>query len=197
VQELAALSPPAEEAQKMQLVVRKGIFSAEEVSKIHQVAQRVRKATAKERKRRFLRHGWIVGQKVMADQHMHSKLYLHAKRCFQEQIPEIHDKLLDLIWEADQEHWHILAAHPHLTVRCAEYHEYNPGGGLRQKRHYDEGSLVTIDVMLSPHGAFQGGELGTCEPGGLMKMHNLDSPGDVAIFPSHKYDSVEGVTKGM
>jgi predicted 2-oxoglutarate/Fe(II)-dependent dioxygenase YbiX len=23
----------------------------------------------------------------MADQHMHSKLYLHAKRCFQEQIP--------------------------------------------------------------------------------------------------------------
>jgi hypothetical protein len=60
-------------------------------------------------------------------------------------------------------------------VRCTEYHEYNPGGGLLHKHHYDEGSLVTIDVMLSPHGAFQGGELGTCEPGGLMKMHNLDS----------------------
>eukprot|EP00232_Nephroselmis_pyriformis_P001001 CAMPEP_0182907368 /NCGR_PEP_ID=MMETSP0034_2-20130328/34438_1 /TAXON_ID=156128 /ORGANISM="Nephroselmis pyriformis, Strain CCMP717" /LENGTH=80 /DNA_ID=CAMNT_0025043279 /DNA_START=399 /DNA_END=638 /DNA_ORIENTATION=- len=43
----------------------------------------------------------------------------------------------------------------HAAIRCAEYHHYRPGGSLPERdhsdtgsRHYDKGSLVTVDVML-------------------------------------------------
>ena len=65
LQELAALSPPPEEAQKMPLVIRRGAFTSQEVIAINEVAQAVKKRTAKQRKRQMLRHGWIVGQKVI------------------------------------------------------------------------------------------------------------------------------------
>ena len=35
-----------------------------------------------------------------------------------------------------------------LNFRTIELHEYGPGGGLPERKHYDAGSIITIDVML-------------------------------------------------
>ena len=49
------------------------------------------------------------------------------------------------------------------------YHQYQPGGGLRDARHYDAGSLITMDLMLAAPGAdFEGGAFVTPEADGCV-----------------------------
>jgi hypothetical protein len=52
--------------------------------------------------------------------------------------------------------------------------------------HYDAGSLVTIDAMLSSTDDFEGGAFQTLEPDGELKKHTFEI-GDVMVFQSHKY----------
>ena len=88
-----------------------------------------------------------------------------------------------------------------LHFRTVELHEYGPRGNLGDHQHYDAGSLLTIDVMLSRRGVdgdFDGGQF-------LLPVHDKEEdadnqqgsaaqvideefscPGDVLIFPSHK-----------
>ena len=50
------------------------------------------------------------------------------------------------------------------------YHQYQPGGGLRDARHYDAGSLITMDLMLAAPGAdFEGGAFVTPEADGCVR----------------------------
>ena len=58
-----------------------------------------------------------------------------------------------------------------LTFRCVELHRSTRNGGLPEKEHYDRGSVVTVDVRLSPEGAFSGGEFRTVEADGTVKGH--------------------------
>ena len=46
-------------------------------------------------------------------------------------------------------------------MRCAELHDVRAGGALRDPGHFDGGSVVTVDVMLSDD--FEGGEFLTRE----------------------------------
>ena len=39
-----------------------------------------------------------------------------------------------------------------LNLRTVEYHEYRPGGQLKARKHYDAGSLITVDLMLADPG---------------------------------------------
>jgi hypothetical protein len=81
-----------------------------------------------------------------------------------------------------------------LAVRCVELHAYAPGGGLGDPKHYDAGSVVTVDVMLNDD--FTGGGFETPEaPHGVMKRHPFRR-GDALIFPSGKYHRIQKVVTG-
>ena len=106
---------------------------------------------------------------------------------------------------ADQNHFHVLKQEhdgssiqdQDLNLRTVEFHEYVPGGSLREKLHYDAGSIVTIDICLGDE--YQGGELTFPEVDGTTTV--VDSKqfqkGDAAIFMSHKYHNVLPVTEGL
>jgi len=76
-----------------------------------------------------------------------------------------------------------------IQVRCAEIHTAKKGGSLNDPGHFDSGSVVTVDVLLS--GKFEGG---------MMTMSGEEivfDVGDALIFPSYKYHTVEPITKGI
>lgn len=114
-----------------------------------------------------------------------------------------------------------------VNIRVIELHTVNAGGGLLDRTHCDKGSLVTVDVMLSDDKIhFSGGEFVTLEvieddgldaPEGQQQQQQqkkserkkeekkckevlIKHPfeqGDVVVFPSHKYHSVNPVTGGL
>ena len=80
------------------------------------------------------------------------------------EVDAIVEKLVGLMRDADRSAgWHILD--DRAARRCMEYHEYASAGssssslgtGAATPEHYDAGSLVTLDVLLSPTSAFTGG----------------------------------------
>lgn len=97
-----------------------------------------------------------------------------------------------------------------LAPRCVEYHtmigganglascgtESLPGGSqgagpapLRtavKTAHYDQGSVLTVDIMLADTAGFEGGRLSTLEADGECKHHTFEQ-GDALVFVSHKY----------
>mgnify|MGYP002632737795 CR=1 FL=1 len=82
-----------------------------------------------------------------------------------------------------------------VVPRCVEYHVVEPGGSLPFVHHYDHGSLITIDVMLSHSDEFEGGQFQTLETDGTMVTHAFEQ-GDALIFVSHKPHCVQPVKSG-
>jgi len=90
-----------------------------------------------------------------------------------------------------------------LNFRTIEVHEYLPGGGLPERKHYDAGSLITVDVILAD--GFEGGKL-YCPVYGedenvvvrreVVEGGGFSNVGDAVIFPSHKFHNVSQVTSG-
>mmetsp|Transcript_52424 Transcript_52424/g.67231 ORF Transcript_52424/g.67231 Transcript_52424/m.67231 type:complete len:275 (+) Transcript_52424:337-1161(+) len=105
-----------------------------------------------------------------------------------------------------------------LQIRCIELHVYAPGGGLGDSKHFDGGSIVTVDIMLDDQ--FEGGAFQTCTEHLYNKNdhdnngdHQNDTHtnnnnvslhvekhkfelGDALIFPSLKYHQVGLITSG-
>ena len=98
--------------------------------------------------------------------------YLHTNGAFQQHLGPLHDKLRAAAYEADEAAgWGLLKGRDPATVnfRTVELHEYGAGGRLSSERHYDAGSLVTVDVMLAAPGEdFEGGDLVTPEADGSL-----------------------------
>lgn len=84
-----------------------------------------------------------------------------------------------------------------LKPRCIEHHIVLPGGSLADPHHIDEGSLITLDVMLSrPCTDFDGGEFCTLEGvGNNFEKHSFGQ-GDAIIFVSHKMHCIRHVHSG-
>lgn len=112
-------------------------------------------------------------------------------------LPALWARMLDAMRAADADHFGVLEeTTPHnLHLRSAEYHEVLPTGALPTPKHLDYGSLVTIDLMLSSTGDFEGGAYTTLEADGSMLQHTFER-GDALIFQSHKYHCVSPVTSG-
>jgi len=133
-----------------------------------------------------------------------STTYLQTEHMFQSRLPEIHTKLTAAAVAADRENWGICAAAlaageegDALRTRVVELHTVGVSGGLPHPRHYDAGSCVTIDVMLSEPD--QGGSFETMERGAdgteALRAHEFRK-GDAVCFPSHKYHCVQPVEAG-
>mmetsp|Transcript_36641 Transcript_36641/g.92198 ORF Transcript_36641/g.92198 Transcript_36641/m.92198 type:complete len:234 (-) Transcript_36641:55-756(-) len=128
--------------------------------------------------------------------------YLHADGLFQDGAPKLLQKLLDAALAADAgpAGWNLLVQaqkHGRLNPRVIEHHVVTSGGTLSDKYHFDEGSLVTIDVMLSkPKEDFQGGSFCTSEGVGEYEVHDF-CQGDALLFVSHKFHFVQHVISGQ
>ena len=115
-----------------------------------------------------------------------------------ELLPEMHERLFYAARQVDaHEGWELLGPGRHpLNFRVAELHTVQPGGVLPSPTHYDYGSLMTLDLMLSNPGVdFDGGHLQTLESDGSIRTHTFEQ-GDLVLFQSHKYHSVTPVTRG-
>jgi hypothetical protein len=92
--------------------------------------------------------------------------------------------------------WNLLDPHrADLNLRVAEYHVVEQQGGLPIPKHIDYGSLMTLDIMLSPTSDFEGGTFQTLEVDGSLASHHFVR-GDALVFQSHKYHCVSPVTSG-
>ena len=92
-------------------------------------------------------------------------------------------KLIGLMERVDREEgWGSLSSSKNYHVRVVEFHEYeckrsNNGGvttGAPDPKHYDAGSLVTLDLMLSPTSEFKGGAFATLEADGQLQRHEFE-----------------------
>ncbi len=82
-----------------------------------------------------------------------------------------------------------------LNVRCVELHHYATGGHLLQPKHRDNGSALTISVMLSDPASTSGGAFVTYDEGAPV-VHALGH-GDAILFHSEKLHNVCTVTSGV
>ena len=127
----------------------------------------------------------------------HDALFLHAavtsgnpapRQCFYlAECPIVRDKLIPLM----RRHW---PSGDQLGVRCVEYHSYRPGGCLLDPDHIDAGSIMTLSLLLSDPGLYDGGEFMTFEAG-VPHMHMLQR-GDGVLFMSEKVHNVAAVMSG-
>ena len=125
--------------------------------------------------------------------------YISAGGILQEKAPELHEKLTGLVRRVSttifpgppSEKEEALSS---LSVRCAEVHEGQRGGSLNDPRHFDVGSVVTVDILLSDD--FTGGTFTTLEQGGELLQHSFEL-GDALIFPSYKYHSIQPIQSGV
>eukprot|EP01043_Picozoa_sp_COSAG02_P045458 COSAG02_NODE_4155_length_5706_cov_2.002854_3_plen_436_part_00 len=135
--------------------------------------------------------------------------YLHTDGNFATMFPHIRQKIFDLAASVDCEQgWNLLTSPPSLPqLRCVELHTVGPGGSLPEQTHYDHGSLITVDILLSnvsDAGAtgvadkdFEGGNFCTLECDGELSRHtSFQHGGDALVFVSHKYHCVQPVLSG-
>jgi len=100
----------------------------------------------------------------------------------------IEDRLISTMRAQDV--WGILQGRE-VNVRSFEYHVYGDGGSVLDPQHRDDGSLLTISVLLSPEDSFSGGEFRTWERG-EPATHELHK-GDAVLFVSEKRHNVSTV----
>ena len=122
-------------------------------------------------------------------------MYLHSSdKSFQNEVlSSLKKRLVDAAFAADREEgWNLTTQVSHqVNSRTIEFHEGTKGAGLIDANHFDGGSLITIDLMLSKPGVdFQGGRFST-----NGQQLSFDE-GDLLIFVSHKHHWVTEVTEG-
>jgi len=78
-------------------------------------------------------------------------------------------------------------------VRCVEFHEQRPEWPAAQipmqfqKWKQELDSLVTVELVLSEQGTFEGGGFQSLEPGNVIKTNYPLNRGDALVYVSHKY----------
>ena len=129
--------------------------------------------------------------------HSSAVTYLHRGDMFGQRCPVVKEKLRAAAIAAERALYGT-AKRRKLTFRCVELHRSTRNGGLPEKEHYDRGSVVTVDVRLSPEGAFSGGEFRTVEADESVKGHGASfaRPGNAMAFASHKRHHVAPVETG-
>ena len=128
--------------------------------------------------------------------------FLNTDGAFEALLPELHARIRAVALETDHAHWNASAGVEHLNYRVVEYHTMRSTmdgqptrGGLHTTRHVDQGSLLTIDILLTEPSEIEGGVLQTLESDGELRRHSWEQ-GDALIFLSHKYHCVSELKRG-
>ncbi|CAE8617079.1 unnamed protein product [Polarella glacialis] len=172
------------EAQRTRVVTLPSFLDAGEIASIRQLAGEMRsrlKLNASDEAR-----AWQV-------------LFLQMEGLFQARLPELFNKLRQAVLGTDHAHWGLIGGGT-CRLRVAEFHTHvGPSKGLPDPHHFDQDSLVTIDVILGmaqdSRGQFEGGCFRTLEVDGGFAEHPV-SVGDALLFVSHKYHCVTPVVTG-
>jgi hypothetical protein len=81
---------------------------------------------------------------------VHTTSYINTDNLFSSKLRWLKDRIFPLIWIANERsHWGFDTTSEKINIRVAEYHEMEVNGSLRDHHHYDVGSLITVDIMLS------------------------------------------------
>ena len=103
-------------------------------------------------------------------------------------------------------------ARPEYPVRVVELHSYTPGDGLMVDGHRDQGSILTMSVLLSDASDFTGGTFTTAGRGddggdesdgsdggggGSTHVPHHVEKGGAILFHSEKMHNVAPVTRGV
>ena len=132
----------------------------------------------------------------------HSAKFMHRADCmhdgvcrsFPEAHPAIFNKMLAEVRRAAGAHGQC-SVDEELNVRCLEFHNYLPGGGLEDIGHIDAGSTLTLSVQLSTPGAAEcGGRFSTTNREGAT--HYELARGDAILFCSEQVHNVSTLTSG-
>lgn len=182
--------PDAAWARATSVVHLAGLLSPGEIAGLHDMANELQCEAASE-----CRGGSASGTAWRV-------LYLQSDGAFERRLPALQSKLRSAALEADRASgWGLLSPlrPAEWSVRCAEYHRMGRSYGLPDPGHFDNGSLVTIDVMLSRPGVdHEGGAFCTREPDGSDTARGPEfAQGDALVFVAHKPHFVRPVTRGV
>jgi len=127
----------------------------------------------------------------------HRVLYLHGEEVTA-QLSNEERAFLQLLEETiiarmraeDSCRWGLLGRRA-VALRSMEYHAYEDGGSVMDPEHRDDGSLLTISVLLSRRRSFEGGISNTFLEDSRVE-HCLDI-GDAVLFVSEKRHNVSPV----
>lgn len=193
-------------AQKTSAVRIPSLISPEEAASIHALAgKRVARANAvgTDGAHMLPQAARRIGREIRSkDTHLWEVLFLQTDGAFYSALPDLLEKATRAVCQVDLDHrWGLLSAGP-FSVRVVEYHTQNsPSSAIGDTHHYDQDSLVTLDIMLSEPGVdFAGADIQTLEVGddgdvtGLQS--HLVSQYDALCFVSHKYHSVKPLLRG-
>ena len=120
----------------------------------------------------------------------HVVLYMHRDGWFPSTLPDIWSHVLGGM--RSQQPW--VDPEASLNVRCIELHHYSEGGCLLTPNHRDNGSSLTMSVLLSETAASTGGTFVTYDEG-VPIAHEM-ARGDAILFQSEKLHNVTTVTSG-
>jgi hypothetical protein len=139
-----------------------------------------------------------IGREMRSkDSHLWEVLFLQTEGVFYSALPELLEKATRAVCKVDLDNgWGLLSAGP-FSVRVVEYHTQNaPSGAIGDTHHYDQDSLVTLDIMLSEPGVdFVGADIQTLEAESGLITHFVNKY-DALCFVSHKYHSVKPLLRG-
>ena len=117
----------------------------------------------------------------------HVALFLHREGLLALKCPVLCNKILSTMRSQ--------GGNSALQVRCIELHTYAVGGGLLDPGHCDDGSTLTISVLLSEAETFDGGEFVTWNKGHPV-AHSMQQ-GDAILFYSERVHNVTTITRGV
>ena len=122
----------------------------------------------------------------------HVCLNVHTRNYFERLSPVLYDKIVDTM-HAQIGKWHQPAFD--LNVRCMELHTYTAGDGLMTEGHRDNGSVLSMSILLSC--SHTGGSLMTYDGEGLPPTYHDMHQGDALVFHSDKRHNVSPITNGV
>lgn len=187
--------PSLRAAQQKPVVYLPGLLSEDEIA-----------AVLQEARRHATKFGSVTRDRLGEQDQLQgcwTTHYLHTDHWFQSKFSSLYARLTDTAIAMDHEHWGLLAKapcaqkHGRPVARCVELHTVQAGGSLADKKHFDSGSLWTLDIMLvSPGKSFTGAEFRALDADGIFRSHSF-SRGDAVMFVSHKQHCVNPVLEGL
>jgi hypothetical protein len=188
--------PSLEVAQKTAVVRIPGFLSSSEADALLALIDddEIRsEAAVKERDAYGVKHGNIAVDAPWCT------TYLHSSETFMKLHKEGLVKKLKEAALATSGACEALGVSGEVLSRCVprtiEIHVAGKRGGLVNPKHFDGGSQVTFDILLTDSKEFEGGSFTTLEAGGDVKEREFEK-GDLIMFASHKYHTVQKITKG-
>ena len=109
----------------------------------------------------------------------HRVVYLHRDGRLQAALPGLLRRVLQRIVAADADRWRLLVGRVARTL--AELHTYLPGGSVADPAHRDNGSLLTLSVLLSAPSEFEARRLMADADGGVVAPP-MEAAGDGVLF---------------